>query len=186
MATLLQLFKEAAIGIGETSKIRSIDVDPKQKVVKVQAEKYSNPRIFHISDKLLNMVKMIPRKSERVLNSNLKVLETYFLALRRWLAQRLSNPRRKEIHFHTIRHWKATMLYHKTKDALYVKEFLGHKRLDSTLKYINIERALFYKGKPEEFHVRIAKGPEEIKSLLEVGFEYVCEKDGLLFFRKRK
>ena len=27
---------------------------------------------------------------------------------------------------------------------------------------------------------------EEIKKLLEVGFEYVCEKDGLMFFRKRK
>jgi len=27
---------------------------------------------------------------------------------------------------------------------------------------------------------------EEIKQLLEVGFEYICEKDGLLFFRKRK
>jgi hypothetical protein len=26
--------------------------------------------------------------------------------------------------------------------------------------------------------------PEEIKELLEVSFEHVCEKDGLLFFRK--
>jgi hypothetical protein len=42
------------------------------------------------------------------------------------------------------------------------------------------------RGKPEEFHVRITKEPEEIKGLLEVGFEYVCEKDGLLLFRKRK
>jgi len=77
-------------------------------------------------------------------------------------------------------------LYHQTKDILYVKEFLGHRRLDSTLIYINIEKALFYKGKPEEFHVKIAQTPEEIKGLLEVGFEYVCEKDDLLFFRKRK
>jgi len=28
--------------------------------------------------------------------------------------------------------------------------------------------------------------PEEIKSLLEVGFEYVCQKDSLIFLRKRK
>jgi len=32
----------------------------------------------------------------------------------------------------------------------------------------------------------VADKPEDIKSLLEVGFEYTCEKDGLLFFRKRK
>ena len=83
-------------------------------------------------------------------------------------------------------HWKATQLYHKTKDIFYVKEFLGHKKLDSTLIYINIEKALFHEGTPEEFHVKIAQTPKEVKGLLEVGFEYVCEKDDLLFFRKRK
>jgi hypothetical protein len=31
-----------------------------------------------------------------------------------------------------------------------------------------------------------AKTSEEIKQLLEVGFEYVVEKDNLMFFRKRK
>jgi len=40
--------------------------------------------------------------------------------------------------------------------------------------------------KLDESHVKIAQTPEEVKILLEVGFEYVCEKDGLLFFRKRK
>ena len=54
------------------------------------------------------------------------------------------------------------MLYHKTKDPYY-----GDSCND-------------------EFTVKVASDPEEIKALLEVGFEYVCEKDGLLFFRKRK
>jgi len=58
--------------------------------------------------------------------------------------------------------------------------------LDSTLIYINVERALFYEERPEAFHVKVAETPEEVKELLEVGFEHVCEKDGLLFFRKRK
>jgi hypothetical protein len=38
----------------------------------------------------------------------------------------------------------------------------------------------------DEFTVRVASKPKEITNLLEVGFEYVCEKDGLLYFRKRK
>mgnify|MGYP001067710170 CR=1 FL=1 len=38
----------------------------------------------------------------------------------------------------------------------------------------------------DEFTVNVASKPEEIKSLLETGFEYVCEKDELMFFRKRK
>jgi hypothetical protein len=37
-----------------------------------------------------------------------------------------------------------------------------------------------------QFTTKAAKTPEELKSLIEVGFEYVCQKDDLLFFRKRK
>jgi hypothetical protein len=31
----------------------------------------------------------------------------------------------------------------------------------------------------------VARTPEEVKALLEAGFDYVCEKDELMFFRKR-
>jgi len=31
-----------------------------------------------------------------------------------------------------------------------------------------------------------ATTPDGINSLLEVGFEYVCEKDGFLYFKKRR
>ena len=186
MAALLQLIKETAIRIGEATKIRWVDLDSKQRTIRVRAEKGSNPRIFHISDKLVKMLNRIPKKRETIFNPNPRIYENSLARQRKKLAQRLNNPRLEEIHFHTLRHWKATMLYHQTKDILYVKEFLGHKSLDSTLIYINIEKALFNSGQPEEFHVKTAQTPEEIKALLEVGFEYVCEKDGILFFRKRK
>ena len=77
------------------------------------------------------------------------------------------------------------MLYHETKNSLLVKEFLGHKKLDTTLLYIKVEQSLF-KEQNDEFKVMAVRTPEEIKALLEVGFEYVCQKDDLLFFRKRK
>jgi hypothetical protein len=95
------------------------------------------------------------------------------------------NIKRETIKNTDFRHWKATMEYHKTKDILHVKKLLGHKKIENTEFYINIEQALF-QTQNDEFHVKTALTPEEIKSLLEVGFEYICEKDGLLFFRKRK
>lgn len=52
--------------------------------------------------------------------------------------------------------------------------------------YVNIEQAIFHNTLPEEFHVRVAETAEEIKELLEAGFEYVLQKDGLAYFRKRK
>jgi hypothetical protein len=72
-----------------------------------------------------------------------------------------------------------------TKDILYVKKLLGHKKIENTEIYIDVEHALF-QTQNDESHVRVAQTPEEIKTLLEVGFEYVCEKDGLLFLQKRK
>jgi len=186
LAALLQLIKETGIRIGEACRLRWIDLDSAQHTLRVQAEKNSKPRIFHVSESLLGMLNALPRKSERIFPNNPRSLETWFRTYRNRLAHKLGNPRLKQITFHTLRHWKATMEYHKTKDILHVKEFLGHRSLDSTLTYINIERAIFGAGEHSEFHVKTAQTPEEVKALLEVGFEYICEKDGLLFFRKRK
>jgi hypothetical protein len=67
-----------------------------------------------------------------------------------------------------------------------VQHFLGRKKLESTEIYINIEHTLFEEGANDEFTVKVAEKPEEIKALLEVGFEYVLQKDNLIFLRKRK
>ena len=62
---------------------------------------------------------------------------------------------------------------------------MGHRKIDTTLLYVQLEKALF-KEITDEFTVKVAKTSEDIQELLEVGFEYVCEKDGLMFFKKRK
>lgn len=87
------------------------------------------------------------------------------------LAETLQNPRLLRISFHTFGHWKATLLYHQAEDQYYVQHFLGHKKLESTEIYINIEHTLFEAGANDEFTVEVAEKPEEIKALLEVGFE---------------
>jgi hypothetical protein len=118
-------------------------------------------------------------------NITLRGKTSVFRAARAYTAKKLGNPRLLRIRFHTLRHWKATAEYHKTKDILYVKELPGHRKIDTTTLYIQLDKALF-PGSPDEFTVRVAAKPEEIKGLLEVGFEYVCQKDGLAFLRKRK
>ncbi|MEM2578148.1 MAG: hypothetical protein QXV88_04605 [Candidatus Bathyarchaeia archaeon] len=87
-----------------------------------------------------------------------------------------------QIGFHTLRHWKATMEYAKTKDILYVMQVLGHKNIKNTLKYTQLIKF----KEDQEFICKIAKTPKEAKELIEAGFEYVFQRDGLIFFRKRK
>ena len=100
---------------------------------------------------------------------------------RQRIAAKLKNPRINRITFKTLRHWKATMEYHKTRDILHVMEVLGHKRIQNTLKYTHL-----VDFKNDEYVCRVAKTEKEIAELIEAGFEYVCEHNGLKFFRKRK
>jgi integrase len=101
------------------------------------------------------------------------------------VARKLENPRLTQITFHTIRHWKGTMEYHKTHDIMHVKTLLGHKSIQSTMLYINLEQAIFDEV-DDEFHVKVTETLEEACKLMEVGFEYVTDMDGKKLFRKRK
>jgi hypothetical protein len=75
------------------------------------------------------------------------------------------------------------MEYHKTKDVMHVKSVLGHKKIQSTIIYINLEQAVFA-TENEEFKVKAASSLDEACKLIEVGFEYVTDMDGKKLFRK--
>jgi len=186
-ATFLQLLKETAMRAGEAKRLLWTDVDFERRIITLNdPEKGSNPRVWKVSAKLMGMLNALPRKSKRVFGDGpINSLKTTYQRARKRLAAKLQNPRLLRVSFHTFRHWKATMLYHQTKDPWYVKEFLGHRSIKSTEIYITVERRIF-EPSSDEFTVKVASKPEEIKALLEVGFEYVCEKDGLVFLRKRK
>jgi len=79
------------------------------------------------------------------------------------------------------------MEYHRTKDILYVKKILGHKEIGNTLKYIDLENAVF-ETTDDQFTVKVATDIKEACALVEVGFEYVTGEynDGGKIFRKRK
>lgn len=77
------------------------------------------------------------------------------------------------------------MLYHQTKDILYVMRFLGHRNIKNTLIYIQLEEAIF-KNQENEFICKVAQTLEDAKALIEAGFEYVCDFNNVKLFRKRK
>ena len=172
---------------GEAKKLKWTDVDFKRQIITLNdPEKGSNPRAWRISTELVAMLGTLPKKSLRIFGDGpIGSLKTTFYRARKRLAAKLQNPRLIQISFHTFRHWKATMLYHRTKDPYYVKQFLGHKSLKSTEIYITIERTIF-EPSSDEFTVKVVDKPTEIKELLEIGFEFIFKKDELVFLRKRK
>jgi len=77
------------------------------------------------------------------------------------------------------------MIAHQTKDPFYVQEFLGHKDIRNTMKYIHLAEKLF-KESSNDFICKVAKNIEEATPLIEAGFDFVHEFNGVMLFRKRK
>ena len=94
---------------------------------------------------------------------------------RKALAGKLGEPKLMKISMRTFRHWKATMEYHRTKDILYVKELLGHHSIKNTLIYTHLVEF----EHDDQFVVKVAKSLEEYTELLELGFSYVSDFDGI-------
>jgi integrase len=131
------------------------------------------------------MLNSIPKINDKVFQPNKHSLRVTFEGLCNRTATKLNNPRLKQIHFHTFRHWKATTEYHKTKDIIHVKTILGHKSIESTMTYINIEQSTFT-SQSDEWTCKVATNVKEAADLIEAGFEYITEIDGTKLFRKRK
>jgi hypothetical protein len=81
------------------------------------------------------------------------------------------------------RHWGATMLFHNTKNILYVRQQLGHKCIENTMVYTQL-----LNFESDEWHTAHAKTLEEEDKLIQCGFEFVRydEREQLAIYRKRK
>jgi integrase len=188
-ASFAQLQKETAMRPGEAKILKWINIDSERNVITLnEPEKGSNPRMWKVSSRLIGMLNTLPKTSEQVFPGSLKSMKVTWIKTRKRLAQNLQNPRLKKITLYTLRHWKATMEYHRTKDIVYVQQLLGHKDIRNTMIYINIEHALFGASDNDEFTVRVATDVKGACALTGAGFEYVTGEynDGGKIFKKRK
>ncbi|HLN45596.1 MAG TPA: site-specific integrase, partial [Candidatus Sulfotelmatobacter sp.] len=186
IALFLQIGKDTGARAGEIYSLQWIQIDFESRTINITAEKGSNPRIFRISNKLFDILSQFPKKDQQIFKRYLTLnnLRRSYERQRNRMGHKLGNPRLQRVTFHTLRHWKGTMEYHKTKDILHVMQVLGHKNIKNTLLYVQLEKALF--DEETEYISKVAKAPHEIQSLIEQGFEFVCSSEDLKFFRKRK
>jgi integrase len=182
LATYLRLLKETGIRANEAWQLKWIDIDIERSIITLnKTEKHGTPRNFRVSPGLIGMLNALPKKSDKVFNGSLIGFSKGFRRFRARIANKMQNPRLLEIHFHTYRHWFATMEYHRTKDILHVKERLGHKSVNTTEIYMHL-----IDFENDDFYSAAAGTIEEAKKLVESGFEYVCDVQDVKLFRKRK
>jgi integrase len=183
IATFLQVAKETGARAGEIKSIQWTDVNTKNNSVSINNPlKGSMSRTIEVSDKTIAMINAMPKKSNFIFNTrNIRSVQGSFAFQRKRLATTLQNPRLNQIHIHTFRHWFATMLYHKTRNFLYVKQQLGHKRSENTEIYTHL-----IDFKNDEYDTSRATTVEEAESLRQDGWEKYDEIDGVHLYCKRK
>jgi integrase len=181
--SFLRMLKETGMRPGEAWNLLWFDVDFATKRVRVTPEKGSNPRILPISNTLISMLKCLPRDSEYIFWKGMyKHFSEGFRRHRKKIAFKLGEPDILRITFKSLRHFKGTMEYQKTKDILHVKRILGHKNINNTLIYTH----LIDFGE-DEWISKVARNAEEVCEIVEAGFEFVCSTpDDFMVFRKRK
>jgi integrase len=187
-ATFLQLLKETGMRPGEAWNLKWIDIDQVKGAVTITPEKGSRARQLKISNQLIAMIGRLSHAWEYVFRNpkvdQLKSIESFsrnFSAQRKKLADRLQNPRITHIGFKTLRHFKATTLYARTRDILLVQNTLGHRDIRNTMIYTHL-----VDFESDEYVCKAAKTVEEAKVLVQDGFEYVTDIEAMKLFRKRK
>ena len=186
-AAFLTLLMETGLRSGEAWNLGWTDVDLEKGIVTVNnPEKNGLPRQQRISGKLIAMLNLLPKTTEKIWGGDRKKLYYFRIAYilkRNKIAFNLQNPRIRKIKLHTMRHYYATMEYHRTKDLVHVQEKLGHKSILNTMIYTHL-----IDFTENEYHSITAKTQTEKLELLSKGWEFICQDttDGLIYFRKRK
>ena len=183
-ATFVQVLKDTGARTAEASRIQWIDIDEKSSTIRINHPvKGSLARIVKVTPKAIAMMNNMPKTGDYVFNTNAQTIRNLFDKQRGRIARTLQNPRLRQIHLHTLRHWKATMEFHRTLNIKIVQQMLGHKKLETTDLYTQL---INYES--DEWNVAHARNLEEESKLIEAGFEYVrySDKDQVAIYRKRK
>ncbi len=180
-ATLRGLYETGA-RVGEWCFLTHSDFDFHRKVVRLAPEKHSKARECKLSETLLGMVEQALAMNPDRPFPNPFAIKKHLHRTTGYLAKLNGQPGFLDIHAHTFRHFRATKLYWETKDILFVKNFLGHRSISSTMKYLQLADMTG----DEHYMVKATMDAEEAVKLLEQGFVFSNNMGDIALYRKRK
>jgi len=183
----LTISKETGLRPIELCNLKVRDLDLEQKLIYPTTAKHGKARALKMSHNLQNMLQthIINRKlnpNDKLFKGNAQNYGKYYRDMRNNLANKLQDQTIRTIRLYDFRHHYATMLYHKTRDILYVKQQMGHAKVDTTLIYTQLLDL-----NEDEWTCKATRETAEATQLIEAGFENIATTpDALMLFRKRK
>jgi len=186
LAVKLSISKETGLRPVELLALKVKDIDLTKGIIYPATAKHGSARALKIKPKTLDMLKTYIHQYYRSTNEKLFTQNSEYYAksyryFRNKIANKLEDPSIRTIRLYDFRHFFATKLYHQTKDILFVKAQMGHRKISTTLRYTQLVEI-----GDDSFTVKIASSIEEFSDLHEQGFEYVSDYGDNKVLRKRK
>jgi integrase/recombinase XerD len=179
-AVIFKVLMECGMMPYELSMVNRKDIDFERRLISVKGFKGHASRTLKLTQQTTGMLKLYFSKYDIFPES--RWMGKLWRRTRNNIAKKLQDPSIKSIRLYDLRHYYATMLYRKTRDILLVMRNLGHKKIETTLIYTQ----LLPLSEEDEYTCKTATNVKEATELIESGFEYVTEMDGVELFRKRK
>jgi hypothetical protein len=101
--------------------------------------------------------------------------------MRNALADKLKDPTLKTIRLYDLRHYFCTKKLNDIGNPYTVMVLMGHTKLTTTHRYMHLLNL-----NDDEWTCTGATTAKEAMKLIEAGFQYVQQIDGLSLYRKRK
>ena len=180
-ATIFTVLMETGLMPKELEQVTRRDIDFDRRILSARGLKGHTSRNFKLSKKATAMLKAYFDKYGSFPES--KWMSNLWRKHRNTVAKKLQDPSLKNIRLYDLRHFYGTMLYAKTRDILYVKQQMGHKKIETTLLYVQ----LIAFDTEEDFTCKTATNAKEARELIEHGFKYVATTpQDFMLFKKRK
>lgn len=191
LALKLWLSKETGIRPIELHNLAVKDLDTEHNTINPTTSKHGAARILKIPEPLTKALQSYILKNDlnpkdKIFKSDARKYGNNFREMRNRLAKRTSDPNLATVRLYDFRHYFATKKYHDYRDVGLTAQDMGHKDWNTTQKYIHLLRIIELNQNDEEYIVKTASSVKEATDLIEHGFQYITEMEGLKIFKKRK
>jgi integrase len=182
-ATIFTILAETGAEGEELHKLNRKDIDTEQAIINIKGHKGHASGTYKLKQHTAEMLReYLARNPQEYPFPKPKVMSQIWRRIRNRIADNLKQPELKNIPMKNLRNYSGAKLYYSMPDPIAVMRHLRHKKLETTMHYL---RAIVLDQEPE-YISRTAKTIEEDQQLINAGFQYVTERDGIKLYRKRK
>jgi len=183
-AVIFKLMADTAVEGEELHRTRRSQYDASQGIFSIRGLKGHDSANYKLKPALAQLLsEYLAKYSKDYPFPQPKVMSQTWIRARTQASQIHNDPTLRTIPMKSLRNYSGAQFYLRyEKDAIGTMRHLRHKKLETTMHYL---RAIVLDQEPE-YISRAAKTIEEDMELINAGFQYITERDGIKLYRKRK